>query len=230
MTLYHKHHIIPRHAGGTDDPSNIVLLTVEEHAEAHKILYEKHGRWQDRVAWLGLSGQIGKEEIIRMKCSEANKGNTYSVGRKLSEETKRKLSEANKGEKHPKFGKPVSEETRSKISESNRNRVISEETRRKMSESSKGKKHSEETRRKMSEAAKKRKPISEETRRKLSEASKGNTNMLGKTHSDETKRKMSEAAKKHSWNKGKTGVYSEEHRRKLSEAAKKQWARKREGN
>ena len=227
MTLYHKHHIIPRHAGGTDDPSNIVLLTVEEHAEAHRLLYEEHGRWQDKCAWLALSGRIGKEEIIRMKCSEASKGNTYCVGRKVSEETKRKLSEANKGEKHPKFGKPVSEEAKRKISESNRNRVISEETRRKMSESSKGKKHSDETRRKMSEAAKKRKPISEETRRKMSEASKGNTNMLGKTHSDETKRKISEAAKKYSWNKGKTGVYSEETKRKLSEAAKKHWAKKR---
>lgn len=42
--LKHKHHIIPKHAGGSDDPSNIVVLTVEEHAEAHRKLYEKHGR------------------------------------------------------------------------------------------------------------------------------------------------------------------------------------------
>lgn len=61
----HRHHIIPRHAGGTDDPTNIVLLTIEEHAEAHRLLYEKHGRWQDRVAWEGLSKRIGKEEIER---------------------------------------------------------------------------------------------------------------------------------------------------------------------
>ena len=37
----HKHHIIPRHAGGSNDPDNSVYLTVEEHAEAHKKLYEK---------------------------------------------------------------------------------------------------------------------------------------------------------------------------------------------
>jgi len=96
MSIYHKHHIVPKHAGGSDDPSNIVELTIEEHAEAHRILYEKHGRWQDRVAWLGLSGRIGKEEIIRMIQSEAAKGNTNCVGRKHSEETKRKLSEAAK--------------------------------------------------------------------------------------------------------------------------------------
>ncbi len=64
-TIYHRHHIIPRHAGGTDDPSNIVELTIEEHAEAHRLLYEEHGHWEDKVAWLGLSGKIGKDEIIR---------------------------------------------------------------------------------------------------------------------------------------------------------------------
>ena len=30
--------------GGSDDPSNIVLLTVEEHAEAHRLLFEKYGK------------------------------------------------------------------------------------------------------------------------------------------------------------------------------------------
>ena len=63
MTIYHKHHIIPRHMGGTDDPSNLVRLTVEEHAEAHKKLYEEHGLTQDYLAWKGLEGLIGKEEI-----------------------------------------------------------------------------------------------------------------------------------------------------------------------
>ena len=43
MTIYHVHHIIPKHMGGTDDPSNLTQLTIEEHAEAHRILYEEHG-------------------------------------------------------------------------------------------------------------------------------------------------------------------------------------------
>jgi hypothetical protein len=46
--MKHKHHIIPRHAGGTDDPSNLVELSIEEHAEAHRVLYEKYDRWQDK--------------------------------------------------------------------------------------------------------------------------------------------------------------------------------------
>ena len=53
--MLHKHHIIPKHLGGNDDPSNLVELTVEQHAKAHQTLYEQHGRWQDYVAWQGLA-------------------------------------------------------------------------------------------------------------------------------------------------------------------------------
>lgn len=65
-TIYHKHHIVPRHMGGTDDPSNLIELTVEEHAEAHKKLYAQYGKEEDRIAWLTLSGQASKPEIMRL--------------------------------------------------------------------------------------------------------------------------------------------------------------------
>ena len=48
--MIHKHHIIPKHAGGSDDPSNIVELTVSERADAHNLLYSIHKRWQDKAA------------------------------------------------------------------------------------------------------------------------------------------------------------------------------------
>jgi hypothetical protein len=107
--IKHKHHILPRHAGGTDDPSNIVLLSVEEHAEAHKNLYNEHGKIEDRWAWLGLSGQIDKQELMRelamsqkgkkkpegfgLKISKANIGKTHT------EESKLKMSLAKSGKK-----------------------------------------------------------------------------------------------------------------------------------
>ena len=53
--MKHKHHIIPKHMGGTDDPSNLIELTPGEHAEAHRLLYEQYGHWQDYVAWQGLA-------------------------------------------------------------------------------------------------------------------------------------------------------------------------------
>ena len=73
--------------GGTDDPSNLIELTVEEHALAHKKLYEEHGKRQDLIAYQMLSGQIGKDEVL----FEAR-----SIGgrKKPSEETKRKMRES----------------------------------------------------------------------------------------------------------------------------------------
>ena len=71
--IKHKHHIVPRHVGGSDDPSNIVELTVIEHAAAHFWLWLKHNRWQDLVAWRGLSGMIGSEEAIRLAQIEGAK-------------------------------------------------------------------------------------------------------------------------------------------------------------
>jgi hypothetical protein len=48
--------------GGTDAPENLVLLTVEEHAQAHKELYEKYGKIEDLWASQLLTNQIGYEE------------------------------------------------------------------------------------------------------------------------------------------------------------------------
>ena len=94
--MKHKHHIIPRHVGGTDDPSNIIELTVAEHAKAHRVLYEKYGRWQDKYAYMGLSGMIGKEEIIQAIYKNRKSG---MLGKKQSELQKMRSSMANKGKK-----------------------------------------------------------------------------------------------------------------------------------
>ena len=109
----HKHHIIPRHAGGTDDPSNIEEVTIEEHAERHRILFETHGYWQDKIAWKALSGQIGREEAIKEAARNSNLGSIHSKewrgniskalkGRKLSTEHNRNKSLGQMGIKRPK--------------------------------------------------------------------------------------------------------------------------------
>lgn len=67
-----------------------------------------------------------------------------------TEETKRKISESTKGEKHPMYGKHHSEEAKRKMSEANKGKQFSEEHKRKLSESLKGKQLSEETKRKLS--------------------------------------------------------------------------------
>ena len=112
-------------------------------------------------------------------------GGDGNTGLKHTEETKRKISKANKGNTH-------SEETRKKMSESSKGIFHSEETKKKMSESKKGennpnygKTFSKEHKKKISESLKGHN-TSEETKRKISESNKGNT------HSEESKQKMSE--------------------------------------
>jgi hypothetical protein len=70
----HKHHIVPKHMGGSDEPLNIVELTVEEHAEAHRKLYEEFGYLQDKLAWQGLLGLISTADIVHTLQSEGMKG------------------------------------------------------------------------------------------------------------------------------------------------------------
>lgn len=90
---------------------------------------------------------------------------------RFSEATKKKMSEAQKGEKSYWYGKKRPLETRKRMSESHKGRIVSEETRRKISEGNKGKKLSPEQIEKT--ASKKRgKPLSLEHKRKLSEAGK----------------------------------------------------------
>jgi len=162
--MKHKHHITPKHLGGTDDPSNLVYLTISGHAAVHLWMHEEYGRWQDQLAYLGLSKMIGKEEITRIAQSKSGKDN---LGRKHSEETKRKISAAQKGKKiseetlEKMRGRKQSFETRKKISDAqkgekhhNYGKKASDETKLKMSLSQKGRKHSEETKRKIGNAQK----------------------------------------------------------------------------
>ena len=95
----HKHHIVPKHMGGTDDSSNLILLTVEEHAEAHQKLFEEYGRKQDELAWKGLLGLIDKEEMSRQIASLNGK---KWLGKKHSESTKQKMSEVHLGNSYSK--------------------------------------------------------------------------------------------------------------------------------
>lgn len=131
----------------------------------------------------------------------------------MSEESKRKNSEAQKGKKHSEEtklkmseyhkGKKVSEETKLKLSKRHKGKIISEETKLKISESQKGRKHSEETKRKMSESSKGY-IKSEEHRRNLSESLKG------KKVSEETKKKISESKQKSVLQYSKDGEFIKE--------------------
>lgn len=154
--VLHKHRIIPGHLGGTYDPDNVVYLNVEEHAEVHRLAYEKDGRWQDEVAWKALAGQIGKEDILYEISINAAKGRRHTEEAKekirlarlgsiqteesnskrrqklkgipKSLETRKRMSDQQKGKSHPHKGTPHREETKLKLSEMNKGKKLSPET------------------------------------------------------------------------------------------------------
>lgn len=104
--MKHWHHIVPKHAGGSDDPSNLVQLTIEEHAEEHKKLWEQYGRWQDKIAWKTLSGQITIQEAQQEMMKLHNPMYNQDVKEKMSGKnhwSKRKENEGKKlfGEINP---------------------------------------------------------------------------------------------------------------------------------
>lgn len=115
---------------------------IESGGHANKIMSEETKRKiSDK-----LRGRIFTEEH-RKKISSANKCRKFS-----DEEIQRLLDNRPDlhGENNPMYGKHHTDETKRKISEANKN--MSEETRRKIGEASKGRVHSEESKKKISEA------------------------------------------------------------------------------
>jgi len=128
--MKHKHHKIIFKNGQRIRTNELVEYTIEEHAAEHKRLYEKYGHWKDKLAWQGLSGQIGKEEIVQKLLSENGKNNVkylqslevkrkaimrtkqVNTGRKLTEEHKAKIVRT--GQKQPQSQKDKVREAVSK--------------------------------------------------------------------------------------------------------------------
>ena len=74
----HIHHIVPRHAGGTNDPANLIELTLCEHTEAHRVLFEQNGRLQDKIARKMLAGKTDEGEQARIELFLENKAKAFA--------------------------------------------------------------------------------------------------------------------------------------------------------
>ena len=169
---YHeRHHISPKCMGGTDNDDNLIDLFAREHFIAHKLLAEENPDNKKLIlAWHMMTNvktdcqqryQVTPEEYEKARIAYSQMI-TGENNPSKSEETRRKKSEAIKGQKNHNYGKPRPESTRKKISEAHKRKKLSDETRKRISESKTGKNHpnygkhlSEETRKKMSESAKK---------------------------------------------------------------------------
>lgn len=157
--MKHKHHIIPKHAGGTDDLSNLIELSIDDHAEAHRILFEKHNRWQDKLAWQALTGQIGSKEIRKIKHAESMKElwNDPKFKLKVSILAKEQVKEQWKDEQFQKLRSESAKnqwknpEYKEMMSEASRKNWLNDDFRNRKTELVKKQWRSEEYRRMMSE-------------------------------------------------------------------------------
>ena len=165
---------------------NAFTFQIEEIVEDKNKLIEKEDEWLEACWPLGLYNEcpfayssIGRKhtEESKQKISLFHKGNKYCLGRRLSKETKRKISKNNIGFK----GRKHTEETKQKISKSETGKIVSEETKQKISISISGsnhpmfgKKHSNKTKKLMSivRIGKKRSPFSEKWKNNMSIAQK----------------------------------------------------------
>ncbi len=110
-SLMQKHHIIPFHewkrkinskATRSDKnfnaPDNVVYLTLSQHAECHKWLWERYDTLEDKLAYEMLSGLIGKDQFFREKCMlGGSRSGTKKVGVPRPKWVRKKLSKASVG-------------------------------------------------------------------------------------------------------------------------------------
>lgn len=222
---FEVHHIIPKSLGGLDDITNKVSLTAREHFICHLLLTKMVSGQDQRkmIHAINLMRRLKKHVYITSK--------TYEIIKKLCSKTRA----------------PMSEETKKKISEKNKGRKLTPEQIQNRAKNQTGKKHSLETRLKLSGSKsnlhkkhlskaltgrtlseshkeKLRRPMKEETKEKISKTKTGvvfsedhkeklRVANLGRTHSKETIEKISNSKK------GKP--MSEEHKEKLRKPKKK---------
>jgi hypothetical protein len=70
----YTHHIQPKHSNGTNHSWNLITLTMDEHALAHKLLFESYNNYYDYCAWCMMNGKTAdamnamrKQNQLRMK-------------------------------------------------------------------------------------------------------------------------------------------------------------------
>ena len=117
-----NHHIIPRCIGGTDEKTNLVKLTPEEHYIAHQLLvkiYPKENGLKCALVFFkgGNNGMIRNNHLYGWVRRKAREGMVIlATGRTHTEETKEKLRQY-KGENHHNFGKKREEGHSEKVSD-----------------------------------------------------------------------------------------------------------------
>ena len=86
----HKHHIVPKHRD--PESTQVVEVTVTQHAMFHYCEWRLHGHREDWIAWKSLTRQIGQEELWLERSAIGGRKN---AGKPKSAEHRAKIAKAN---------------------------------------------------------------------------------------------------------------------------------------
>jgi hypothetical protein len=199
-----RHHAIPRHAGGSDEPENVVWLTAREHFVAHMLLAMGGSRkdWLAVTFFIAACGDSPRYVNSRLYAVAAARGakirseSLRGIAKgSMPAETREKISAAKRGRD------TLSADQRKALNERNKGRSQTESERKMRGDLSRGKrqrpevvaarakamigkKRTPEQRERIRQAVLNRGPVTQETREKQSAARKG------RKHSDAAKEKM----------------------------------------
>lgn len=181
---------------------------------------------ENRKEMYAKEASVVCENLVKNEaCYNLIPGGRGGTGKKMSEDSKKKISSKNTGKLHTNATKKKLSEAGKLYYKTNENPMLgkkaSQETRDKISTAGLGKKVSNSTRKKMSEAHT-GKALSEETREKISKSKKGENNFFYKKswYNNETEEgRFSKDEIPKGWLKGRL-PFSEEMRLKISEAGK----------
>lgn len=200
-----KHHILPRCLGGLDNKENIVELYPEEHYLAHLLLCKIYPKNQ-KLLYAAINMTTGSMVNNGKRTNKAYGWLRRQYAESMSGDNNpnRRYPNLQKEAAKKRIGQKRTEETKEKMSLAQKGRKFTEETKEKMSQSAKKRPPATiETRQKLSKKSKGRigpwagKKMPEEIKKKMSASQKG------KIMSDEAKAKMKVAAKIREENKRK---------------------------
>lgn len=194
--LLELHHIIPKSLGGSEELTNLVLLTPREHYIAHWLLYKIHtGKDKSKMAYAffrmcsnnpNQKRTISSKDFERAKFSmslSCSGENNPNFGKKLwNTEQRKEISKRQQGKGNSMYGKTpwnkgkqigkLSKERKQHLSNVLSGRKIKESTKQKISEALTGKPKSLEHKEQLSKSLKGR-PRNIESARKTGESLKG---------------------------------------------------------
>lgn len=189
-----KHHILPRSLGGSDDPTNLVILTAKEHFVCH-LLLPKFTEGLDRHKMIYAANfmcKMSREYQTRYKPS----ARIYEMLRKQFASTH---SKSLRGKTYEDLYGDRADEMRTKVSAHRIGKKQSDETIAKRVEKLKGQVRTEEQRQTMSASQLSRKPSSPlSPEKKLFISKKISDGLKGKIKTDEHRANLATA------NRGKT--------------------------